>query len=403
MRLLVLDEELIPGGVETLRLHLLPALARHCEILAWALPAHVCRDFAARFNGVPNLVVVETDSPRISPQRVAGALLRRTEKIIPQNLAQSAAARLREAKISALARRHRCTHILTTCVFSQPFPDVPLPVFGFVCDVNPAMPEQSRKNIARWLRKARGIFAISEFTRNALLRIEPGGAEKIHAVPLAAPALAPQPAARKNRRFDFYCPAAANPHKNHRALFQACLQLARTGAVFQVALSGPGVENFCADGSFLNAAMEETRKFFLEHHAVLGRHVNVRGMLAADTAAELFGDARCVVLPSGYEGFGLPLAEALQRGLPVICSDIPPFREQLALYDAHDCARMVAAGDAEQLTRAMGDFLKTESQPGSSAETARRMSRWTWDDVATRCLRLLSSAETAAISKTHGC
>ena len=41
----------------------------------------------------------------------------------------------------------------------------------------------------------------------------------------------------------------------------------------------------------------------------------------------LLGQARAVLVPSIVEGFGLPLAEALASGVPVICSDIPEFRE----------------------------------------------------------------------------
>jgi glycosyltransferase involved in cell wall biosynthesis len=43
--------------------------------------------------------------------------------------------------------------------------------------------------------------------------------------------------------------------------------------------------------------------------------------------ATLYRHATAVVQPSLYEGFGLPLAEALAAGGRVLCSDIPAFRE----------------------------------------------------------------------------
>ena len=45
--------------------------------------------------------------------------------------------------------------------------------------------------------------------------------------------------------------------------------------------------------------------------------------------------ARAVLLPSFIEGFGIPLVEALQRGTPVIASDLPVFHEiagEIPLY-----------------------------------------------------------------------
>jgi glycosyltransferase involved in cell wall biosynthesis len=42
---------------------------------------------------------------------------------------------------------------------------------------------------------------------------------------------------------------------------------------------------------------------------------------------ELYRNASLFLMPSSYEGFGLPMLEAMSYGLPVVCSDIPPLRE----------------------------------------------------------------------------
>ena len=53
------------------------------------------------------------------------------------------------------------------------------------------------------------------------------------------------------------------------------------------------------------------------------------------TLAQLYRDAIALVYPSLYEGFGLPLLEAMSQGCPVLCSDTPALREiadRAALY-----------------------------------------------------------------------
>jgi len=47
---------------------------------------------------------------------------------------------------------------------------------------------------------------------------------------------------------------------------------------------------------------------------------------------ELFREASLFVFPSTYEGFGIPLVEAVASGVPAICSDIPVFREIAGNY-----------------------------------------------------------------------
>jgi glycosyltransferase involved in cell wall biosynthesis len=389
MRLLVFDEELFEGGVQTFCFNLLPALARLCETLVWVVPDHLYEKFLSRTR---NTVILEAHNwPRWSLHGLRQRALRKTTPWLAVELRDSAARSLRDARIRSLAKQYRCTHLLTSCIFSQALPDVTQPVFGFVCDVNPAMPDEAKANITHWLTAARGIFAISEFTSEQLRRMQPSQAAKVHVIPLGVPLWKrwrPKPVAA--REFDFYYPAAAIAHKNHLQLFQACLRLAHAGMDFRLVLSGPGTNGFKEDGIFASRQMEEARRFLVEHGPLLNRVIKVIGEVDSAAVEALYEDTRCVVLPSLYEGFGFPLAEAIGRGLPVICSDIPTYREQIAAHGAFSRVKIVPAGDALELANTMENFLKCSFDDRSRQDVAERVLPWTWQDIAQRCFEVLN-------------
>jgi glycosyltransferase involved in cell wall biosynthesis len=72
-----------------------------------------------------------------------------------------------------------------------------------------------------------------------------------------------------------------------------------------------------------------------------------------DEIVRLFSGAKAFVFPSFAEGFGLPPLEAMASGVPVVCSDIPVFREvygDAVLYVDPNRAESIAEGVREVLT-----------------------------------------------------
>ncbi|MGH9364103.1 MAG: glycosyltransferase family 4 protein [Thermoanaerobaculia bacterium] len=110
---------------------------------------------------------------------------------------------------------------------------------------------------------------------------------------------------------------------------------------------------------------------------VLGR-VSDSDAMALVAGADLFG------FPSRYEGFGLPVAEAMALGTPVLCSDGGALPEV-----AGGAARVFPAGDVDACRLAMEDILNDETLANALREKGRqRAEGFRWKHVARGYLRL---------------
>jgi alpha-1,2-rhamnosyltransferase len=109
----------------------------------------------------------------------------------------------------------------------------------------------------------------------------------------------------------------------------------------------------------------------IAHHKELGRRL----FLLHDTSdTELdyaYRNASALVIASKIEGFGLPVVEAFQRGLPVLCSDIRVFRE---IADGR--ALFFALDEPHRLTTALMDFAKTNALSGRQHRTPLPWLTW---------------------------
>jgi len=102
------------------------------------------------------------------------------------------------------------------------------------------------------------------------------------------------------------------------------------------------------------------------------------GVVSDDRLIDLYQHASLFVFPSRYEGFGLPVLEAMACGCPVICSDVSSLPEV-----AGDAALLVAPLDVDKLTSEITQVLRDpELHSDLRKRGLARASTFSWDRTA---------------------
>ena len=100
------------------------------------------------------------------------------------------------------------------------------------------------------------------------------------------------------------------------------------------------------------------------------------GFLPVATLRSVVAGAQALALPSRYEGFGLPLLEALACGVPVLASDLPVVREVTG-----DDAVLLGVDDTDAWAQALL-ALPDRHDPALVAARRARAAAFTWDRTA---------------------
>ncbi len=114
----------------------------------------------------------------------------------------------------------------------------------------------------------------------------------------------------------------------------------------------------------------------------LAAHVRLTGSVGDAELAELYAGAACFVLPSLYEGFGLPLAEAMAAGAPAVASDIPALREL-----GGDAVRYAPCDSPRAFADAITQVLDLREETAGMVQRGRERARgYSWDACAAATL-----------------
>ena len=209
-------------------------------------------------------------------------------------------------------------------------------------------------------KRSRGLIAVSDATRQDLRQYYGVDAQVIHH---GVEQQFFDIAKRREPKDYLLCASTSHPHKNLERLVRAHRQ-----AEGLPHLVITGVRGFAAR----------------EIEALAGDRVKITGWIPRQELYELFRGARGFIYPSTFEGFGMPVLEAMAAGLPVACSDIPPLRE-------------IAGATVEYFDPASDNeireaLLKLAEGTLPTAVAQKRAAEFTWEKTARETLDYLSKS-----------
>lgn len=294
----------VQGGIRSYTRGLISALESQSTIDLAVL--------GARQSGLPFSGRTQVVAPRTSSRVLQSALLR---------------AAWREARLGSVIPT---AHPDVLVVPSHELPlgkRLPVPTAIVVHDVGPLIAPRwyGRRYRARYAvalnRICERASAIVCVTYTTLISLANSLAVDVDKLTVIGPALSPpsdhpaQPlrqAAPEGRQFLYV--GALFPHKNLRTLITAFAH--SRGSLGSLTICGP--DHGDPGGRALANAIQRAGAADVVHY---------RGFVSDATLELLFNGATALVLPSAFEGFGIPVVEAQLRGLPVVASDIPAIRE----------------------------------------------------------------------------
>lgn len=221
--------------------------------------------------------------------------------------------------------------------------------------------------IRRAARNAAAVLTVSEASRADIVRALGVAEERVTAIPLAGrPGVSAAPDA--TRRDIALTVGNRMPHKNVEMVFAAYAGLAAAERPRLVVTGGTA-------GDPLHA---------LADRVGISDDVEFVGWVSDAELEGLYARSAFVLVPSRFEGFGLPVLEAMSSGAAVICSDIPALREV-----AGDAAVFVPPTDPAAWSAAISELWASPERLRLHAEQGlARADAFSWERTSLRTLEV---------------
>ncbi len=245
--------------------------------------------------------------------------------------------------------------------------------------IMPGMETHLKKWVPASVRRASHVIAVSEATRQDLIERYHTPPEKIttlyHGVtPNFQPVTNPETLAAVKKKYGLderpfiLSISTLQPRKNYRRLVEAFAQVAPSYTLVLGGGRGWGYEEIFAA---IDALGLQDRVYF-------------PGYIADADLPALYSAARLFAYPSLYEGFGMPLLEAMACGTPVLTSNLSSLPEVV-----EEAGILVDPYDVEAIAAGLSTLLHDENLRQHYVQAGiEQAQKFTWDGMVTKLLAL---------------
>jgi glycosyltransferase involved in cell wall biosynthesis len=198
--------------------------------------------------------------------------------------------------------------------------------------------------VPRSIRRSRVTVVISDVTRKTVMKYYRTPADKFIKTPIPTPVtkVVPMQPKQISGKFILFI-GTLEPRKNFINLVRAYMLLpADTRKEYGLVLAG-------GTGWYVDKDLAEIRKL-----QDSGENIVMTGYFSDEEKAWMLKNCSVFVQPSHYEGFGMPILEAMEAGAPTAVSDIPIFHEvseDASLYFNHTIPQSIT----DNIQRILGD------------------------------------------------
>ncbi|MEO0086364.1 MAG: glycosyltransferase family 1 protein [candidate division WOR-3 bacterium] len=278
-------------------------------------------------------------------------------------------------QLSLMHRYCSRRHDILFCPVPVAPPLSPVPVVSVVHDLTPLILHRwhgTQQKSLFWLslqslRRASAVLADSENTRRDFLNLRLVAPNRVRVAPLGSavkPNVHLDDLAASLRPFVLYV-GCLYPHKNLLRLMSAYKQVCLNSSV-RLVIAGTDIPVW----------VSRTRNAIAREN--LEGRVVMLGEVSDAELAGLYRQCEAFVFPSLYEGFGLPVLEAMSNGAPVVCSNASSLPEV-----AGDSAVYFDPRDANDIARALMFVLANPAEAGRMRESGHARSlAFSWDRTA---------------------